>query len=724
MPNEENHHYNFATSVQIDPRTQVLKHDDTFGVFDRFGDIHSFEPAGLGIYHHDTRFLSRLIFRLEGERPLLLDSTIKEDNALFTVNLMNPDIRQAGEIVIPRGTIHLYRSKVLWKGACYERLRLHNYGQTNVEFLFSIEFDADFTDLFEVRGVSRSHHGQMHVPLIEHNKLVLGYTGLDKLIRRTHIELNPLPYKWPTEKRALYKIALEPHAEAVIEWSIICELDLPGTLFTFPTFNYDEVSTATSEVLQRAREGEPEISTSNKLFNNWLNRSSADIHMLRTDTPHGPYPYAGVPWFSTVFGRDGIITALEYLWINPSLARGVLTCLMATQAQADSAEQDAEPGKIIHEMRSGEMAGLKEVPFGRYYGSIDATPLFIILASAYYKRTGDSEFLHTVWPYLERALEWIDRFGDMDGDGFYEYAARLPSGLVQQGWKDSPDSIFHADGTDAEGPIALCEVQAYVYAAKVACADLAKTLGLMTRAQILQDEAQQLQQRFEAHFWSEELSTYVLALDGQKNPCKVVSSNAGHCLFTGIASEIRAQRVAEVLMNEENFTGWGIRTIARNARRYNPMSYHNGSVWPHDNAIIAAGFARYGLKDAVIKVASGLFDSALYFSSHRLPELFCGFTRCQGESPTMYPVACAPQAWAAGAVFMCLQACLGLDIDYSKSTVTFANPVLPLGVDLMSIRYLQVGAGSTVNLLLTRHEDDIGINVPKRTGKAKVLTIK
>jgi len=715
----EDQYYILATAAAAEDRVRVLKHGETFAVFDRYGDS---RPVGLGeegIYHEGTRFLSRLELRLGNTRPLLLSSTVRDDNTLLAVDLTNPDIRAGDQVTVPRGTLHLFRSKFLWQAVCYERLIIMNHGLTPVKVTLSLSFAADFDDIFEVRGIKRAKKGRYLPEHVHKNAVMLAYEGLDGVIRRTTLECAPAPQEI-SRSYISYDLSIEPKNETRLFFTVSCQSgnDRPAVCA------YDAaLQQAEASFHLRANLDACSISTSNDQFNDWINRSIADLRMMVSETPKGPYPYAGVPWFSTVFGRDGIITAMEFLWIDPAIAKGVLGYLAARQATELVPERDAEPGKILHETRRGEMAALNEVPFGLYYGSVDATPLFIMLAGAYYERTGDRAFIESIWLNIERALRWIDEYGDMDRDGFVEYLMHSSNGLIHQGWKDSKDSIFHEDGTLVEGPLALCEVQGYVYAAKLCAAHLADLLEKTKLAADLWREADTLQERFEEAFWSPILSTYALALDGAKRPCRVRSSNAGHCLFTGIATPSHAQLAARTLLGEDSFSGWGIRTLSALETRYNPMSYHNGSVWPHDNAIVAYGLAQYGYKDAAMKILSGLFDASLFLELRRMPELFCGFTRRPGEGPTLYPVACAPQSWAAASVFLLLQACLGLSIKAPVKQVHVSHPVLPDFLHKVEVKNLKVG-DSTIDLVFQRREGDVGINILKKVGDVKIVLVK
>jgi glycogen debranching enzyme len=709
--------YYIATrSSPADERTRVLKYGEMFAVFDRYGDI---EPLGMGeqgIFFRGTRFLSEFVVYLWNSRPLLLSSAIKTDNVVFTADLANVDVYYRDAINIPRDKLHLLRSCFLWQGVCYEEFVFVNYGLTPITVPFRIAFGADFADIFEVRGMRRERRGTRLPDEIDAGRVVLGYEGLDNVTRRTVLQFSPEPATLSASE-ANFEMELEPQQQRKFYLSIACNPEAQRHSISYSS----AMSSANSEHKVRSAHL-CRIRSTNDRFSRWIKRSVADLQMMTVGNPETEYPYAGVPWFSTVFGRDGIITALQTLWVNPAIARGVLQYLASTQAHEVDPENEAEPGKILHEMRHGELAATGEVPFGKYYGTVDATPLFIMLAGAYFECSGDREFLKEIWANIDLALHWIDHYGDVDGDGFVEYAQHSRKGLVQQGWKDSNDSIFHADGKLAAPPIALCEVQGYVYAAKLAASRIADVLGDSERAATLKEEAERFQQRFEDAFWCGDISSYALALDGSKRACRVRASNAGHCLYTGIASRERANLVAHTLLSSDFFTGWGIRTVASGEARYNPISYHNGSVWPHDNALIASGLGRYGFKDLAGQILLGFLDVSSNVEWVRLPELFCGFDRRRGVGPTLYPVACAPQAWAAGSVFMLLEACLGISIDGPRQRISFLNPTLPQGIPQLSVQGLRVGTAS-LNLLLQRRGHTVTIDVEDKQGDAEVVVI-
>lgn len=701
------------TSLQ-EQRPRTMKHGDTFAVYDHNGDIVQSEGGPEGLYHADMRHLSHLRLLINGVRPMLLRSGLRDDNAALICDLTNPDFHDArGEVVLRHDSIHIRRVRLLWGAAAYERITIRNFDNAPQRLKLTIAYGADFADIFEVRGAKRVRRGRNELTRVGADSVTLGYTGLDHKLRETHIRFDPTPATI-TADRAEFTIEIAPRKTATLFMETACG-GMPAA--DPPRRSFFSAFLAARRNLRNSLANAAIIKASNELLNEALARSVADLYMLCTDTPQGPYPYAGIPWFSTVFGRDALITALQTLWLDPTIARGVLGHLAANQATEIDEAADAEPGKILHELRRSEMAELGEVPFRRYYGSVDSTPLFVMLAGAYLERTGDAAFLKQLWPNIDAALTWIEIYGDRDRDGFVEYHRQNDSGLSNQGWKDSYDSVFHENGDLAKGPIALVEVQAYVYGAWQAAAAIAERLDDPERARNLDLRAAALRRRFDAHFFDEKLGSYVLALDGDKRPCRVRSSNAGHALFCGIALPERAPAVVAALMG--SFSGFGVRTIAAVEARYNPMSYHNGSIWPHDNAIIAAGLARYGFRREAARIWEGLFAASTYMDLRRMPELFCGFPRQTGTGPVFYPVACAPQAWATAAPLMMLQACLGLQFNAQGARIRFERPILPAFVDELILENLAVGAGCA-DIAFKRAGNEVLVHVLRRDGGCEV----
>lgn len=700
-----------ATTSLNDRALRNLKHGHAFAVLDSFGDVGSVADTPEGVFYRDTRHLSRSLLTVNGLRPLLLSSTAHDDKTVISVDLTNPDMECDGAW-LPRDTIFIERTKFLWRGSLYERIGLRNYDVMARRFKLELAFDADFRDLFEVRGMERKNRGSARFTTRDFG-IEFSYSGLDAVQRKTSLHFSPQPSRF-AGKTASFEVSLAPHQQASFFVVLDCEGRPARDLNTFAT----AYRSLRGERRRLARSA-ARIESSNHVFNEVIARATSDLYMLATPSANGIYPFAGIPWYSTIFGRDGILTAILTLWVDPAFARGVLLSLAATQAVKFDAAADAQPGKILHEQRFGEMANLREVPFGLYYGTVDATPLFVLLAGLYFQRTGDRETVESIWPNIEAALNWIDKYGDLDGDGFVEYQVQAENGLRNQGWKDSGDSIFHADGELTHGPTALCEVQAYVYAAKQAISKAAEAMGRTELSVALGQQAQQLRERFEAAFWCEELNTYAIALDGKKKPCRVQSSNAGHVMFCGLSSLQRAQAVAKTLLNPNNFSGWGVRTLGANQARYNPMSYHNGSIWPHDNALIALGLARYGMKAEAAMLFEAMFSVATHQEFRRLPELFCGFLRKRNRGPTSYPVACSPQAWAAATHFGLLSACLGLRVRQAGRMIELNKPILPEFIDDLTIRNLG-SPEAAADLRISREDAALRVNVLNRKGKISV----
>ncbi|MBQ1543928.1 MAG: amylo-alpha-1,6-glucosidase [Caulobacteraceae bacterium] len=696
---------------RVPHRLFALKDADTFLVADAYGDVLG---AADGLFRDDTRVLSRFRLLVGGASPSLLSSAVSQDNVYFTSNTTNRPLPFTGGRATPHGVIHLERKRFLWDGRLYERICCTNYGRDEVMAPVSIEYGADFRDMFEVRGQHRPKRGRVFPPEIDGRRTVFRYEGLDGVVRASVIAFSDPPGRM-SGARADFLFHLPP--EQTVEFYV----EVGEREDETPTRARFRAAAARSRLVMRhkIRQG-ARLKSSGRLFNEWMDRSRSDLALLTTNLATGPYPYAGIPWFSTTFGRDAVITAWQALWLEPALARGVLAFLADNQATEVSAFRDSAPGKILHEARRGEMTTLGELPFGRYYGGVDTTPLFVALAGAYAERTGDMAFIDRLWPALEAAAGWMDAFGDSNGDGLIDYARGADTGLSNQGWKDSEDSVFHKDGRFPEGPIALVEVQGYAFAAYRALAGLAARRGGQAAAERWLRRAEQVREAVEQRFWMEEDGFYGIAIDGRGRLCRVRASNPGHLLFAGLPSAERARAVGRALLSTGFSSGWGMRTLAVGEARFNPMSYHNGSVWPHDTAICAAGMARYGERDGVVRMLSALFETAVHFEM-RLPELFCGFPRQPGEPPVAYPVACIPQAWAAGAVFMVLQACLGVTIDAWRREVRVDHPRLPIGVDHLAIEGLTV-AGARVDLVF-EHVGDQVIVMPGRASDPDIAIV-
>lgn len=659
----------------------TLKDANTFLLADALGDIQGSDD---GLFSNDTRMLSRFELAVAGRRPSLLGAAISHDNTLFTAHLTNRPLPALGEGSIPQGVIHIERSRFLWEGRLYERLRLTNFSDLDAQVPLKLSFAADFADIFEVQGHVRKERGQYLPAEVKSATVRLAYCGRDDLVRSTEIEFSQPPTAIsPQEAEFLVELPRGDVAEMFIEIGAE-EGNLPSQE------RFDKALQRLSVSMQSRLRDSASISTSGRLLNEWIDKSYSDLALLTTALPTGPYPYAGIPWFATQFGRDAIVTSLQTLWLNPRLAAGVLRFLASTQAQDESAFRDSQPGKIMHEMRRGEMAAMREVPFGQYYGGVDTTPLFVMLAGAYERHTGNRELIDEIWKSLVAATEWIERRLDNSPTGFLDYARGEQSGLANQAWKDSHDSMFYADGRLPRGPLAVVEVQGYAYAALKAMSELAAVRSDQGRSAAWGARAERLREAIEDRFWVPEINFYAIAIDGDGQPCSVPASNAGHLLFCGVPNEKRAAIVTTQLLSSRFSSGWGIRTLAEGEARYNPMAYHNGSIWPHDTSLCAAGISRYGGRTQVVQILSEIFDVANHFAM-RLPELFCGFPRIAGQGPVPYPVACLPQAWSSGSVFMLLQASLGVRIDGRRKEVHIERPLLPIGIESLSIRDLPVG---------------------------------
>lgn len=694
---------------------QVIKEGDVFLCASANGSIDGHDGAGL--YTRDTRFLSYATMDIGGHEPILLSSSAERAHLAY-VDLTNPDLDDG----TPAQVLNIRRTRVI-DGSLFERLRIKNYGSTVVRTQLCFTFAADFADIFAVRGMFEVP-AEVPAPVLDGTILEFSRLGPDGVRRRTRIDLGVLPDGFETKDgrtRVLFDLELGSGATRQFTFSIhpITEASQP---LTEPERNttYD---LAVGELRRRMDQWEQsctQIVTDNEVFNTLLQRGIRDLHALLTETADGRYIAAGIPWYVAAFGRDSIITAHQILMLTPEPARDTLRLLARFQGTSDDPWRDEQPGKILHEVRTGALAGANTIPHTPYYGSIDSTPLFLMLYGTYFKWTADRALAEELLPAVQAALDWIDRYGDADGDGFVEYEKFSEGGLDNQGWKDSYDSIVHADGTLAKAPIALAEVQAYVYLAKHRIADVFDALGRRSGAATLRAQATGLRRRFNEVFWLEEERYFALALDGDKQPVRTITSNPAHGLYCHLLDPEKGAEVAKRLIQPDMFSGWGIRTMSKDAVAYNPMSYHNGSVWPHDNALIAAGLKRYGFHKQTNRIATALFDAALSMEYMRLPELFCGFTRRAPNQPVRYPVACSPQAWASGSPFLLLQSMLGLSALAHQNLLTINSPVLPPWLNTVELRNLRVG-DSRLSLIFRREGETTSFSMIHKEGSVRVV---
>jgi glycogen debranching enzyme len=699
-----------ATVVNSITDAVVAKDGEPFFLCEPDGRVPIDGRHGFGLYHHDTRYLSGYELTLGGTPADALAAT-ESSGTTLVIALANREIHD-GDATIPREQI-----VVTWTRhvddrvpALRDELELRNFGDGTVEVPLELRFAAGFEDVFVIRGLLDEQPGQRHDPAWHGDRLVFDYAGADGVDRSVEVRIDRDPderrsdgvrLRVPVDARGSAKVGVEVRIRERVTGDAR-PMEHRSSPRRTPGDSRPRLARDAEQRRGRAVGGEEWIGgagwttaaqTSSFALRAVLARSLDDLAQLRGELDGLRYYEAGVPWFATLFGRDSLIAALQSLPWDPEIAAETLRLLAGRQGTREDRWRDEQPGKILHELRIGELARLGEIPHTPYYGTIDATPLFLVLLGRHAAWTGSLAVFEELRDHVEAALGWLDTYADTDGDGFVDYRSHTDRGLVNQGWKDSGDAIVMADGSIADPPIALAEVQGYTYAAWLAMADLFERSGDQARADGLRRQAAGIRDRFEDRFWSDELGCYVLALaNGQ--PCEVVASNAGQVLWSGIASPERASAVADRLLREDMFGGWGVRTLSSDAVAFHPVGYHLGTVWPHDNALIAAGFRRYGLADAAERLFLGLLEAAQRFPQDRLPECFSGFARDQFEVPVRYPVACHPQAWAAGAVPELLTTTLGLEPDGFANRLVVHAPQLPGGIDWVELRGVPIGSGS------------------------------
>lgn len=702
----------------------VIKHGNVFFLAPPEGEVPMSRDHGFGLYYHDCRYLSGYELLVGGEHPEALAARSSEEGrAVF--QLTTPDFQVPDGRTIDRETVGLKWDRVIdaEQIVLHEQLDIQYFGYETVEFPLTMRFRAGFEDVFEIRGLLRDVKGKLFKPVWKDKCLVFSYEGGDKVRRSLAIHFHPLPAE-VKGNTVRFDISLKPNENRQIRISLaIAESEeQPNRLFA-QTSVYRDLHAVSQSIKASAEQWlkrETDFRSDSLLLNRVMRRSLMDLHMLKTSISGDDFFAAGVPWYVTLFGRDCLITSLQTLTFWSDTAAATLRLLARYQGRQVSDWRDEQPGKILHELRVGELARMSKIPHTPYYGTIDATPLFLILMSRYARWTGDLDLFQELRTPVERALHWIDEYGDIAGDGYVSYLGNKKKGLINQGWKDAVDAVVTEDGRFGEPPIALVEVQGYVYMAKMEIADLYERIGEREHATHLRAEARALCARFNRDFWIEAEGCYAMALEAGHQPCRVMSSNPGQALWTGIIEEDKAGHVVHRLMRPDLFNGWGIRTLSCKERRYNPMGYHLGTVWPHDNSLIAAGFRRYGYDEEATRIFVGLLEAAMEFEDYRLPELFTGFGREEYGQPVRYPVACHPQAWAAGSIPFLVETFLGLAPDAFNKRLKIVRPYLPDFINQVEFRHLRVGQ-ALVDLRFERRRDgSLDAHVGEVTGDLKV----
>ncbi|MEH7306825.1 amylo-alpha-1,6-glucosidase [Neobacillus drentensis] len=693
---------------------RVIKENDLFLLTDDKGNIPENHSYGLGLYTKDTRFLSKLDVKINGEDPILLSSDAAE-NYMAKILLTNPHMEKDGELILWRESVEIERTRFIYDEVLYEAIRVKNYFPKPIQFELSVHFDVDFHDMFIVRGFQSGKTGKRTGQLIKGNSLTFAYEGADQLKRSTRIQWDKNAKSAAENGDVSFDFSLQHGEEETVTFVIQPQV---GDHERKEAVASEKAIVKLKDSYQEWEKQITKVTTDFEPLKRLVNRGIDDLKVLLTDLGYGQFPVAGLPWFGVPFGRDSLIAALQMLAFNPEVAKGTILTMASKQGQNLDPWRDEQPGKIMHEIRFGELANTNQIPFTPYYGTIDATPLFLILISEYVKWTGDFKILEQVKDNIEAALKWIEEYGDRDGDSFVEYHQESSKGIANQGWKDSGDSVVHRNGDYAKTPIALAEVQGYVYQAKTGIADLYEHIGRKAEAAVLREQAEKIKQRFEEAFWMEDVQYYAIALDEHKQQVGTITSNPGHVLFSGILDEEKTDAVIDMLLSPKMFSGYGIRTMGEEEAGYNPMSYHDGSIWPHDNSMILLGMSKIGRQVKANKVINGLIEASAHFEYDRLPELFCGYDKSIGKA-VKYPVACSPQAWAAGTPLVFIQTLLGL-FPNSITKEIHLSPLLLDSMNELKVENISIGSGQ-LSVTIYRHNDQVELRVDENTTGFEVI---